>query len=618
MERIKKKNIFSKYKELLNNLFKESFGNKLNNLEKRTENHLSLISSTIELTKNITDLAIQIQNQIQLKNKEDKKNSLPKKKQINKNIQSPKSNQYKKIQYKTPLRQDPKTNKLNDIKTSETSRKIDSKIKRNITCTIDVSNLNREKSKSYIRTKKFKKINTSKMNKTFTTLNNNKAEKNSLNRPSVTSSYKSREKEKNNDNFLTINNNRNDNKVYKYRNKNSAIVRKISKNMTLKTEYSTNFLAKTILNNSIDRRKSKNSKNESSINIKNKFKTLNENNESISIKKITYKNRRIYEKRDKNKNSINYQKNEKEKVTKNDKIIDGNINKINSMESNLQKSDELLNDDPLLIAPITDSDFQQKGELIISDTPSNEIKCIIEYFKLQDEKGIKKIFEFLDFSTLIQLKGTSKYFNKIIINYLLKYLNEKRRNIEKVKNEITSIQEPKSLTDFKLSQETESTIQLLNESFINKFFEEANTPKDDILFIFEVFFQLINNPIKDSKNNKEVFWEKCRLYFLNEGKGKIGDLFKNIIKNNEIDISEDNLYNIYNLVNNKLNIIIPSYFNKICSNMSLITFFIKDILNFLGFSLDKDDINLNGYWTYTKIINSIDKKINNIKKMNEQ
>ena len=91
MERIKNKNIFSKYKELLNNLFKESFGNKLNNLEKRTENHLSCISSTIELTKNITDLAIQIQNQIQLKNKEDKKNSLPKKKQINKNIQSPNS-----------------------------------------------------------------------------------------------------------------------------------------------------------------------------------------------------------------------------------------------------------------------------------------------------------------------------------------------------------------------------------------------------------------------------------------------------------------------------------------------------------------------------------------------
>ena len=65
-----------------------------------------------------------------------------------------------------------------------------------------------------------------------------------------------------------------------------------------------------------------------------------------------------------------------------------------------------------------------------------------------------------------------------------------------------------------------------------------------------------------------------------------------------------------------MNIIEPSYFNKICNNMTLITSFIKDILDFLGFSMDKEDFNQNRYWTYTKIINSIIRKINNIKKMN--
>ena len=48
---------------------------------------------------------------------------------------------------------------------------------------------------------------------------------------------------------------------------------------------------------------------------------------------------------------------------------------------------------------------------------------------------------------------------------------------------------------------------------------------------------------------------------------------------------------------------------------ALITFFIRDILNYLGISLDEEEVKQNGYWTYTKIINSIDKKIIKLKNM---
>ena len=107
--------------------------------------------------------------------------------------------------------------------------------------------------------------------------------------------------------------------------------------------------------------------------------------------------------------------------------------------------------------------------------------------------------------------------------------------------------------------------------------------------------------------------EKCCFYFLNEAKDKIGDMLINIVKDNKIDVSEDNLYKVYILVKDKLDIIVPSHFNKICSTTPLITFYIKDILNFLGISTDEDDIKQNGYWTYTFIINAIEKKINKIK-----
>ena len=109
------------------------------------------------------------------------------------------------------------------------------------------------------------------------------------------------------------------------------------------------------------------------------------------------------------------------------------------------------------------------------------------------------------------------------------------------------------------------------------------------------------------------------MFFLNDGNTKIGDLLKEeILGKNKIDISEDNLYKIYKLSNNKLNIIVPSYINKICSNTALITFYIRDILNYLGISLDEEEVKQNGYWTFTHIINSIDKKIIKLKNMGKK
>ena len=45
--------IFCKYSELLNNILKKTFDDKLKLLEKRSYNHLSIISSTKKLTNNI-------------------------------------------------------------------------------------------------------------------------------------------------------------------------------------------------------------------------------------------------------------------------------------------------------------------------------------------------------------------------------------------------------------------------------------------------------------------------------------------------------------------------------------------------------------------------------------
>ena len=572
------------YKELLNNLFKESFENKLKALEKKSKNQLLIISSTKELTKTITSLSINMRNQILKKTKKENSVNKNRKKTTLKNTHSPKSSFAKTSSgIKTPLRSAKKKYGTGVLKTAGNSKQKDSKIK-NKNKLISTSNneLNKtiEKSKTFrynnIKKKNSLNIDNEKKNRTLSSFyikNNNNNKYNYKKRHSITSfKLKFKEKDKNCDK---------DNNKTNIKNKNSALFNKVLKNMGSRMERNS-FHKK--LNKTFERLGSKNIKNEnsssSSQNVQNNKKTNN------------------------NENNKNSQINE----TKKQKLI-----KLTFMESNLQKDNSFFNDDSLLVTPLNDGDFIDH-DLLFKKNELKEIKKknLIEYFCYKYEQKITIIFGFLEKNDLIQLKSVSKYFNKNVLNYYLMNLTDKKNNLEKMKKEIINIPGPKDFKYFNFSKGTLRANELLNESIMSKFFQEEKPPRNDILFIYEVFFQLINNPIMQLKNNKCEFWKNCRLYFLNEGQGKTGNLLNNIIINNKIDISEDNLYNIYELVKNKLHIILPSYFSKISNITALITFSIKDILNFLGISIDKEDIKRNGYWTYSKIIDSISKKINMI------
>ena len=627
---------FSKYKALLDSLLKNSLDDKLKSLENRGKEHESIISTTKEITNNIAVLTLKIQEQLLLKLKEKKKNSVIKiKRTIIRNTTSPKSLIIKRRQseLRTPMRPAQTTSKYSGTKTSGNTKKLDFKLRRHMTEVPDLNKTMIEKAKTTFNNKKFKKeiIENPKLNKTFLNSFNKKFDKKKLNGTSMIS-LRLKDKEKSNQNLIeyftndNIKNKENEKKKngnIKSRNKNNELTNKI-----LKNNENVNDNNKSLIKRALARKKTLTSKN-TLINSskKNKFESSN------SIQKL--KNKKIYDSynstknpnkrkqaNEKNENSkkknvilgYNDKKTKKEIGIKNEKIYDENNNKekLISIERNLQKTDPLFSDEPLLITPITDSDFQKGVEMFSVFKDDKKNKNIIELFG-NKEINIDKIFEFISLIDLIQLKSVSKFFNSKVLNYFVKNLTETKTKLIAIKNTISSISEQKNINDIKFSQGTESSIKLLNENIMTKFFQGSKPPRDDILFIFEVFFQLINKPIKDVYNNKEAFWEKCRLYFLNEGNDKIGDMLYNIVKNNKIDVSEDNLYKIYILVKDKMDIIVPSHFNKICSTTPLITFYIKDILNFLGISTDEDYIKQNGYWTYINIINSIEKKINKIK-----
>ena len=629
---------FSRYKALLDSLLKNSLDDKLKLLEQRGKEHESILSTTKEITNNIAVLTLKIQEQLLLKLKEKKRNSI--KKSFIRNTTSPKSLIIKRRQsgMRTPIRPAQTASKQSGTKTSGNAKKLDFKLRRHMTELSDLNKTLIEKKSSFYN-KKFKKetIENSKLNKTFLNSFNKKFEKKKLNGTSMIS-LRLKDKEKSsqnlidlynytNDNINNKENEKNKNENIKSRNKNNGLTNKsLKNNENINNDCNKSFIKRnlvrkktvtsknTLLNSS---KKSKFQSSNSIIKLKNKKTYDSYNSTKVHIK--TKKTNDKIENSNKKNVILGYsnKKSEKEKVIKNGKITNENNNKeklfsMDIIEKNLQKNDPLLNDEPLLITPITDSDFQKGTEIFSNLKDENKSKNIIELFG-DKELCIDKILEFISLIDLIQLKRVSKFFNTKILNYFVKNLSETKNRLISIKNEISSISEKKSLSDIKFSEGAESSIKLLNENTMIKFFQESRPPRDDILFIFEVFFQMINKPIKDTYNNKKTFWEKCCLYFLNEAHGKIGDMLNNIVKDNKMDVSEDNLYKIYILVKDKLDIIVPSHFNKICITTHLITFYIKDILNFLGISTDEDDIKQNGYWTYTFIINAIEKKINKIK-----
>lgn len=559
----------SKYnnsKELLIKLLKEKLDSRIIKLEKRHKTHISIMKLTTGTIDEITEWANNANKQIKEKLKKDKEKSSTQLKQTKlkpKNSVPMSSKTYTKT--KTPLR----------MKMSKTF-------------------LIQEDSKKDLN-------RTSKSNKSY--INKNVSSKTLGNR-TKSFSFLNKEKKKNKQNNLNIYGNGNE-----YLRRPSIISNKSSKSnktsMTSKTPKSKKSIIKVSKNGITPVRR------------KTPFKKRNviatENTEIHSMNNI--------------KNLSTSQS--KENYIKSSEIINSNIDmhqkameelNMNKMESAIQKDDLLNNDDPLLVAPLTDLDFPN-FKLSNSNTLKSTISELetfnYNYEKNFDDKLYKKISDYLSLIDLIQFKNISKNFNKLFFVYISNKLKEDKIFFinKKKKLDENDIPENLSFKDFVISKGSTKAIKLLNEPSLNHLFYEDTPADNGRIIIYRIFFQLINHPYKYiPKDKKEEFWKKCKNYFSNEIKGKTGELLQKTLDDKMIDIEGDNLYKLYKLVENDLDKVYPTYYSKICGTTGLFCFFIKDILDFVGISND-EKINSKAYWTYTKIIDSLENKINHIKSL---
>ena len=296
------------------------------------------------------------------------------------------------------------------------------------------------------------------------------------------------------------------------------------------------------------------------------------------------------------------------------------------MESNLQKNTGFDDNDPLLILPFKDLDFVPEGLIRKNSTFKESIntfkerKYNINSFNIEENlENIKfnNIFKYLFMNDLMIIKNISHKFHKLIIIYLLEYLEREKASLINIKDSLNIKEIPNrgNISDISLSKGSKKAVPLLNESQLNHLFKEDKLPIYDIVLIYRIYFQIINHPIAlIAKTDIEKFWEQCRCYFSNEQNGKTGDILTTMINKNKIVINKNNLYQIYNLVKGNMNKIFPNYFSNICGTTGLFVFIIKDILEFLGIST-KIKNKENAFWTYSDIIDSINEKINYLKNL---
>ena len=527
-----KENILTNSKDILINLLRKKFDDKVKQLESRTNYQFFIINQTTNMVNSITNTCIELNKNLNEKEKEKEKEDIKFKKRHTLNVPMNSNNREPLISNNYSV----KTNKNSIV------NKPQLKNEKNVKLSKSKSNGNLlliHNSKNHL--KKNEKNNITK------TTDNSKSKLSNLN--------------------LSINN-----KSQQFSLKRSKTERQLTKKDTNHVLIKTN-------------KKNKNSKT----------------NLSISKDKITHNN----------SNSQTFlQKSEILSKTYDE-------NRLLTMESTIQSGLSFLENDPLLIAPITEKDFKGKNNLLLNSHEIEEnyhLRKINFYCNGFDKNHLTTIIEFLNIKDYSNLKLVNKLFNKKVNEVILNKLKEEKSKYE---NKINLLKKEKNLIsnekilNLNLSKIALKAINLLNQPLLNKLFNDSNKiPSDDILLIYHIYFQLINHPLSKEFENKKVFWEKCCNYFTKESNGKTGDILLKNSKEN-LDLSDENIYKVIHIVDKKVNIICPGYFSKTCGTTSLFIFFIKDILDFLGITNNRKICD-NSLWTCKSMVNVIDKKIEKI------
>ena len=176
----------------------------------------------------------------------------------------------------------------------------------------------------------------------------------------------------------------------------------------------------------------------------------------------------------------------------------------------------------------------------------------------------------------------NKIYNFIMDMNKLKSINSLDEEIINIRNKFKNEDFDSPKYSFKISDGSIRALEILDEEIYNNIFkiEELNPSLNDIIFIYRIFFQLINKQEIIEIENDKKFWKEARNYLLENNNGKIGSFIKEYIS--EFDFTKQNIYKLKKLSIEREDKLKPTYYENICKTTALVAFIIRDSLEYCG------------------------------------
>ena len=176
----------------------------------------------------------------------------------------------------------------------------------------------------------------------------------------------------------------------------------------------------------------------------------------------------------------------------------------------------------------------------------------------------------------------NKIYNFIMDMNKLKSINSLDEEIINIRNKFKNEDFDSPKYSFKISDGSIRALEILDEEIYNNIFkiEELSPSLNDIIFIYRIFFQLINKQEIIEIENDKKFWKEARNYLLENNNGKIGSFIKEYIS--EFDFTKQNIYKLKKLSIEREDKLKPTYYENICKTTALVAFIIRDSLEYCG------------------------------------
>lgn len=204
------------------------------------------------------------------------------------------------------------------------------------------------------------------------------------------------------------------------------------------------------------------------------------------------------------------------------------------------------------------------------------------------------ISSFLDKKTKINFFSISKKIIRNLIYYLddlykdllninkINTSNSVEEQINKIKNKYGEDELDSPKFAFSLSKSSVNALNLLDSESYNNIFKikKLEPPLNKIIFIYRIFFQLLDREELIEIESDTFFWEKARNYILENNEGKTGTYIREYIS--EFDYTEKNIYKLKKLINGNEDKLNPLIYQKICKTTECLFYIIKDALEYCG------------------------------------